>query len=237
MITREAIVLAGGLGTRLRPLVSDRPKPMAEINGRPFLAYLLDDLTTKGINRIILSVGHLHEMIRNFFGTLYKGCEVVYAVENSPLGTGGGLRLALESALSEELFVVNGDTWFPVPFELPEEIYRRQQADMVIVLRKVEDASRYGTIGMAPDGRIIAFREKTGSATPGLINGGVYLVKSNLFASAKLPPRFSLETDFLEKSTSRKRLFGVISDAPFLDIGLPETYGKAAQILPENPGA
>lgn len=236
MITREAIVLAGGLGTRLRPLVNDRPKPMADINGRPFLAYLLDDLTTKGINRIILSVGHLHEMIRDFFGTFYTGCEVVYVVENTPLGTGGGLQLALGSALSEELFVINGDTWFPVPFELPEEIYRRQHADMVIVLRKVDDASRYGTIVMAPDGRINAFREKTGSATPGLINGGVYLMKSNLFASAKLPPQFSLETDFLEKSTSRKRIFGVVSDAQFLDIGLPETYSTAAQILPKIPG-
>ena len=115
MISREAIVLAGGRGTRLQPLVNDRPKPMAEINGRPFLAWLLDDLITKGITRIILSVGYRHEMIRNWFGERYRGCELCYAVEETPLGTGGGLRKALELARSEVVFVVNGDTWFPVP--------------------------------------------------------------------------------------------------------------------------
>ncbi len=235
MTTCEAIVLAGGLGTRLRPLVSDRPKPMAEINGRPFLAYLLDDLISRGITRIILSVGYRHEVIRDFFGKLYRGCELVYAVEDTPLGTGGALCLALGLARSAELFVVNGDTWFPVSLDLLSDTCIRQQADMVIALHPVDDASRYGTIQLAPDGRITSFLEKNSTTGPALINGGVYLMKSDIFSHEELPLKFSLETGFLEKATTRKRLFGVVSDAPFIDIGIPETYSKAARFLPPAP--
>ena len=234
MISREAIVLAGGRGTRLQPLVNDRPKPMAEINGRPFLAWLLDDLITKGITRIILSVGYRHEMIRNWFGERYRGCELCYAVEETPLGTGGGLRKALELARSEVVFVVNGDTWFPVPFDLPTALFNSREADMVIVLRRNDDASRYGTIHADTDGRITSFTEKNNLTGPARINGGVYLLKSNIFSWEELPRVFSLETGFLEKATARKKIFGVVSDAPFIDIGLPETYLKASLMLPQK---
>lgn len=227
MRTREAIILAGGLGTRLQTAVPDRPKPMALINGKPFLEYLLQYLSAEGIGRIIFSVGYRHEMIRDYFSFRYQGIELVYSVEDKPLGTGGGLCQALTYCTQDRVFVLNGDTFFPVCLSEMEVFFSDNQADLLIALHQVDDAARYGTIETDVEGRISRFREKNTFAMSRLINGGVYLMTTGLLDENEYPEIFSFEKDFLEKKTGNKRFFGMVSPAPFIDIGIPETYSKA----------
>jgi len=234
MITTEAIILAGGLGSRLQKVVSDRPKPMAEINGRPFLEYLLDYLISQGITKAILAVGFKHEFIQHHFGNTYKHIDLRYAVEEQQLGTGGGLVNALRIAESEEVFIVNGDTYFPVSFHDMEETFIREHADLVIALHPVRDAGRYGTILLHENGRIARFCEKGGEMGRALINGGIYLMKSQLLLSAALPEKFSLETEFLEIKSGEMRFFGRVFKNRFIDIGIPASYHQAQSFFERN---
>lgn len=231
MKTTEAVILAGGMGTRLQMVVPDRPKPMALVNGRPFLEYLLDYLVSQGIARVILSVGYMKELIITHFGNKYRSIDLDYAQEKEPLGTGGGLRNAFTLASSESLFVLNGDTWFPVPLEVLESGKEAHNASLVIALRKVTEGNRYGAIETGPDGRILKFAEKGSSQGPVMINGGIYLIEKQLLTSGRLQKRFSLETGFFEKQVSRKRFFGVPFDVEFIDIGIPESYRAAGAVL------
>jgi D-glycero-alpha-D-manno-heptose 1-phosphate guanylyltransferase len=227
MKTREAIILAGGFGTRLKTVVPDRPKPMAEINGRPFLEYLLDYIISQNVNRCILSVGFRHEMIMQYFGNSYKDAELVYAVEDKPLGTGGGILNALRLVTAETVFIINGDTFFRISLPEMEKEINNKQADMVLALYKVRDEHRYGTVVTNRDGRILKFREKTDEAGASLINGGIYLMKSNIFCGIDFPETFSMEKDFLEKNTDTMKIYGKPFDSDFIDIGIPETYQQA----------
>jgi D-glycero-alpha-D-manno-heptose 1-phosphate guanylyltransferase len=227
MKTREAIILAGGFGTRLKTVVPDRPKPMAEINGRPFLEYLLDYIISQNVNRCILSVGFRHVMIMQYFGNSYKDAELVYAVEDKPLGTGGGILNALRLVTAETVFIINGDTFFRISLPEMEKEINNKQADMVLALYKVRDEHRYGTVVTNRDGRILKFREKTDEAGASLINGGIYLMKSNIFSGIDFPETFSMEKDFLEKNTDTMKIYGKPFDSDFIDIGIPETYQQA----------
>jgi D-glycero-alpha-D-manno-heptose 1-phosphate guanylyltransferase len=226
-MTREAVILAGGLGNRLRTVVSDRPKPMADINGRPFLEYLADYLILQGIDRIILAAGYMHEFIKNHFGDRYRKAEIVYAIEKKPLGTGGGLRNALRLVHEEKAFVVNGDTFFGIPFREMEELYVKKHADVLIALCQAEDQTRYGSVRTDSEGRVVKFAEKTDGPGPSFINGGVYLMKKGIFKGQDLPEIFSFEKDFLEKNTAGTRIFGKPFTADFIDIGIPETLRYA----------
>jgi D-glycero-alpha-D-manno-heptose 1-phosphate guanylyltransferase len=227
MITTEAIILAGGLGTRLQKVVPDRPKPMAEIGGKPFLEYLLGYLAAEGIKRIIFSVGFKYEVIRNHFQLNYHGIELVYSVEEIPLGTGGGLRKALSFCSQESVFVFNGDTYFPVRLAGMEDFFRAEKADLLMALHLSGNPGRYGTIELNNDGRILGFSEKNASGTSSLINGGIYLMNRSLLLKNDFPDKFSFEKDFLEIKTFRESFFGIVADAPFIDIGIPETYLEA----------
>ena len=228
MKTREAVILAGGMGTRLNPVVPDRPKPMAEINGRPFLEYLLDFLTGQGIEKIILSVGFRHQMILSHFGSSYKNAVLLYAVENFPMGTGGGIRNALANVSSEKVFIVNGDTFFRISLAIMEEEFNRNNADMMLALHPVSDPGRYGNVITGADGRILRFAEKTEATGTSLINGGIYLMKKDIFSEFDFPAAFSLEKEFLEKNAGTLRFFGISFDTDFIDIGIPETYRQAS---------
>jgi len=228
MKTREAIILAGGYGTRLNAVVSDRPKPMAEINGKPFLDYLLRFLTSQGIEKIVLSVGYRSEMIISHFGNNYQLAALSYAIEKKPLGTGGGIRKALKMVSGEKVFIVNGDTFFRIPFEIMEDEFDRKSADMVIALHPVTEPGRYGSVLTGESGRITSFSEKRDGTGPSLINGGIYLMKKGIFTGQELPAAFSLEKEFLEKNTPMIRIFGIRFDTDFIDIGIPETYKQAS---------
>jgi D-glycero-alpha-D-manno-heptose 1-phosphate guanylyltransferase len=231
MKVTEAVVLAGGMGTRLRTIVADRPKPMAEIRGRPFLEYLLDYLAEIHIRKVILSVGYMHEFIIAHFGQRYRNLELDYAIETIPLGTGGGLRQALLKTRSEVLFVFNGDTYFQVEPDRMISMMEDQQADVVLALRSVADGWRYGNIVTGANGRIVGFSEKGEQHGPAMINGGIYLLKSRTIDDAELPEAFPLETGFFEKKVSELRFFGIPFTGKFIDIGIPETYTAAGEIL------
>ena len=227
----EAIVLAGGFGSRLKEVVSDRPKPMAEINGRPFLEYLLDYLSGEGISRVVLSVGYMAESVINHFGESYRGIGLSYAVEEVPLGTGGGIRKALSCTKEEAVFVVNGDTYFPVGLGELSAKFKSSKADLVVALYETSESARYWTILTGSGDRITSYNKKGRIMDKVLINGGIYLIKRDIFDKMDFPEKFSFETDFLEKYTETISGYGITFERPFIDIGIPESYERAKTIL------
>ncbi len=224
---KEAIILAGGLGTRLQSVVSDVPKPMAPVNGKPFLAYLIQYLQKFGIQKIVFSVGYKSEAIVEYFGNSFSNLEMVYAKEEEPLGTGGGLKMAMEKCSTESVLVLNGDTFLELDLFDFYNFHQKGQADISLCLRNIENASRYGTVEIDGQQRITAFQEKAGENTPGLINGGVYIFRRKIFNEFILPEKFSLEKDFFEPNLKKLKMMGYTSNGYFIDIGIPEDYQKA----------
>ena len=228
---KEAIILAGGLGTRLQGVVKDLPKPMAPVNGRPFLTYILDYLIDYEYERVVLSVGYLHEKIVDYFGKKYKTLEIDYAVEEEPLGTGGGILLAMSKCTTENVLVINGDTMFKVDLTAFEQFYQEKNSLLTIVLREVEDVSRYGSVTISKDNLIALFAEKQVTFGRGYINGGVYLINRRLFEKYPQPKRFSFEKDLMTKYYTQECFYAMPSDGYFIDIGIPEDYARAQREL------
>lgn len=223
-----AIILAGGYGTRLQSVVSDLPKPMAPVNGQPFLDYQLQYLKSYGFKNVVLSVGYLSEKISEHYGASFKGMQLFYAKEEDPLGTGGGIRMALEHCFDDEIFVLNGDSFFDVDPILFFKKHCEKVAQFSLALRKVDDTSRYGAIEKNTDNRVTSFHEKNGLSVPGTINGGVYILNKNIFFENTVENiNFSIEKDFFEKRLSDLAIYGFEFDGYFLDIGIPEDYNKA----------
>ncbi len=225
----QAIVLAGGLGTRMRSVVGDLPKSMAPIGCRPFLAVLLDYLETQGIAEVILAVGYLREKITGFFGSRYRSLNLHYSVEVEPLGTGGAISQALRLATSDVVFVLNGDTFLKMDYSAMLAVHETARAEVTVALKSVPDVSRYGK-AVVKDGRIVAFEEKTATGA-GLINCGIYLVSRQVFESYDLPDVFSFETEFLKPLARDVRPVAYITDAFFIDIGISESYFRAQDEL------
>jgi len=221
----EAIVLAGGRGTRLGALTVQVPKPMVPVAGRPFLAFILDHLIGQGVNRIILSVGYLHEVIESHFGASYQGAALAYVVEEQALGTGGGTRLALEQAREEFVFVVNGDTYFPAGFQAMLQAQKSMQADVVMALKPVPAAGRFGRVEVS-GGIVTGFREKSGDGAS-LVNGGTYLVRRTRILPLLPAGAGSLEYDCIPGILKSHVVAAVTADVMFLDIGEPSSYALA----------
>ena len=230
---REAIILAGGLGTRLRSVIEELPKPMAPIGGQPFLAYLLRYLSDQGLKRIILSVGYQHGAILHHFGKEYLGMELVYAIEEEPLGTGGGIHLAMQHTEGEQVAMLNGDTFFKIDIRELEAFHAQKQAGISIALRRLRKFDRYGTVEIVGDGRVTNFREKA-YREQGLINGGVYVISKDFWDNLELPgPKFSFEKDVLEKQLTQGKIYGKEFSDYFIDIGIPEDYDRAQKEIPK----
>ncbi|MRR54803.1 MAG: D-glycero-D-manno-heptose 1-phosphate guanosyltransferase [Deltaproteobacteria bacterium] len=225
----KAVVLAGGLGTRLKGRVPNLPKPMAPVAGRPFLEYLLDRLAGAGVHEVILSVGYRWQAIADHFGEEYRGMRLRYAVEVEPLGTGGALAHALNGEGDEPVLVLNGDTLLTVDYSELFFWFLAELAEVGMVLRRVPDAARYGSV-VVRDGRVAEFLEK-GCSGPGLINAGVYLLKPAIFSRLGLSGRFSLEVDLLQRHREELSPLAFITDAYFIDIGIPEDYDRAQREL------
>lgn len=220
----EAIILAGGLGTRLKQVVPNLPKPMAPVAGRPFLEILLSSLSSKGFSRIILSLGFKAERIISYFGDRFQNLEIIYEVETSPLGTGGAMRAALQHARTHQVFVFNGDTFLDL--EIAEiAAFWKQNDTPIIVAREVSDAARYGRINVVAD-QVTGFQEK-GVSGCGLINAGCYLIPRNLLDSMDIGESFSFETDFLVEAVKHKRFCVFVTHGFFIDIGIPVDYTRA----------
>jgi D-glycero-alpha-D-manno-heptose 1-phosphate guanylyltransferase len=228
-----AIILAGGLGTRLRAVVPDAPKPMALINGRPFLEHQLDYWIGQGITHAILSVGYKREIITKHFGDRYNGITIDYAIEETPLGTGGGLLLAMDKLPDAKPFLVlNGDTFVEASLKNIKQAHETQDADWTMVTFKADMADRYGGIDMGEDGRITALRAgKAGMGEWG--NAGVYMISPALFADFgwSAGDIASLEQDILPQIlVDDKRCIGTPCHGVFIDIGLPDDYVRAAKL-------
>jgi D-glycero-alpha-D-manno-heptose 1-phosphate guanylyltransferase len=224
----EAIVLAGGFGTRLRQVVPDLPKPMAPIAGRPFLEILLSALARKGFTRVVFSLGFMSEKIIEHFGNSYKGMDLVYEVELLPLGTGGAIRAALARCMSDHVYIFNGDTYLDLEVDALERLWQSKH-NPVIVVREVADTARFGKVEMR-DGQVVAFREK-GMSGPGLINAGCYILPQNLLDDFPSNKPFSIESEFFIESLQRIRFDGFITHGRFIDIGVPDDYALAQTVL------
>ena len=226
-MTREAIVLAGGFGTRLRGVVSDVPKPMAPIGDEPFLALILRRLAQQGFGRVVLSVGYLADIIVAFFGPSHLGMEIIYCREDTALGTGGAIRSGLASIAGDHAYIFNGDTYLNIDVAALAAQWSAS-ANPIIVGRQVADTARYGRLDVT-DGRIVGFGRRAEGA--GLINGGLYVLPVDLFAGFDQPAPFSFETDFLPDAVGRRRFEVHASDDYFIDIGVPEDYARAQSEL------
>jgi D-glycero-alpha-D-manno-heptose 1-phosphate guanylyltransferase len=225
---KEAIILAGGFGTRLREVIGEEiPKPMAPVNGKPFLEYLLHYLDKWGVERVVMATGHMHEAIEAYFGESYKQQEILYSREMEPLGTGGATKKAMEYVNGHSCYVINGDTFFDVNLWKMANAFRAREAEAMIALRKEGDVSRYGVVKIDLENRITDFKEKGSETGMGFINGGTYILLRKHFMELPLPEKFSLEKDYFEKYYKKHRIFGVRCYSFFLDIGIPEDYEEA----------
>ncbi|EAI0653398.1 D-glycero-D-manno-heptose 1-phosphate guanosyltransferase [Campylobacter coli] len=213
----QAIVLAGGLGTRLRSVVQDLPKPMAPINGKPFLAFVLEYLKKQGITEIILSVSYKYELIQEYFKDKFHGMKIHYNIEKELLGTGGAIKDALKF-VKNEVYVVNGDTFFDI--DLKKLVLNSSK--ICIALKQMQNFDRYGTVNVDEQGIVTSFEEKV-FKKQGLINGGVYLLKKDIFDEFDLEKKFSFE-GFLQENYKSLKIQTQIFDDYFIDIGMPEDY-------------
>ncbi len=228
-VPKAAAILAGGLGTRLRPVIADKPKALAPVQGRPFITFLLDLLATAGVERIVFCIGHKGDQIATTLGETYDGIELVYSKEPSPRGTAGALRLALPLLGADPILILNGDSFCEVDLKAFVCFHETRKADATLLLTRVEDARQYGAVELAPDGRITAFTEK-GHNRPGWVNAGVYLLRRRFLATVPVDCHVSLEQDTFTRWIGRG-LFGYSHGGRFIDIGLPESYARAEQFF------
>lgn len=229
---KEAIILAGGLGTRLREAVPDLPKCMAPVAGRPFLFYVINYLRSQGIEKFIFSLGYKHEIIADYLLRQFASLSYQTVTEDEPLGTGGAIRFACEKATEENILVANGDTLFRIDAQQLATVHHEHKADATLALKPMKNFDRYGTVAVNNNGSIQRFEEKK-FCESGNINGGVYLLNVAAFTSQQWPAKFSFEKDFLE--SARYRLYGDVQDNYFIDIGIPEDYNRAQRELASPP--
>lgn len=226
-----AVVLAGGFGTRLAAVVSDVPKPMAPVAGRPFLEHLLGNLAAQGVRQVVLATGHKREIIRQHFGARWQGLQVDYAEETTPLGTGGALRAAFEAQGLAEALVLNGDTWCDADLAGLCASHAAGDSLATLTLVAVDDGSRYGQVRVA-DGWVMGFAEKAASAGPALINAGLYAVNRAALEACTVPAPFSFEESVLQARAGERVFRAHLAEgARFIDIGVPDDYRRAQQML------
>jgi D-glycero-alpha-D-manno-heptose 1-phosphate guanylyltransferase len=220
-----AIILAGGLGTRLRSVVKDLPKCMAPINGIPFLSYILMKLSKSGFKRVILAVGYLKEVIISTYGSKFENIDIQYSIEEDPLGTGGAILKGFSLVKDEYAFALNGDTYFDINFN--EMVTKK--SNFVIASKKIEDVQRYGHL-LVENNIVKGFGEK-GNKGYGYINGGIYFINKGFLNSFNLPNRFSFEKDFLERYVSLAKFRTIVFQDLFIDIGIPIDFELAQTLL------
>lgn len=227
----DCIILAGGFGTRLKEVVSDVPKPLAPINGTAFLSLLLKQLASfKVIDTVILALGYKAPQVMDYFAQNPSPLPLIYALETSPLGTGGGLKNAMEASSATEFLVMNGDSYLDFSFQGFFEHHRKSQADFTMAVREVADGSRYGHVEFDAHYRIEAFKEKTAKVCPCWINAGIYLLKRKALAMMDRNTAFSLEKEGFPLLL-KKKMIAYPCEGTFIDIGTKESYAEAQEIL------
>jgi D-glycero-alpha-D-manno-heptose 1-phosphate guanylyltransferase len=226
MVIKEAIILAGGLGTRLRTAVPDLPKCMAPVNEKPFLTYVINYLQNEGVIHFIFSLGYKSEAIIALLEKDFPSMSYTTSVEEEPLGTGGAVKKALSLAKDKSVLITNGDTLYNIDAEILGSIHSLSGAWCTIALKPMQNFDRYGVVEIDECSVIKSFKEKQFYES-GLINGGIYALHRNKFLEENLPDKFSFEKDYLEKFYKKRRMLGVVQDEYFIDIGIPEDYERA----------
>lgn len=229
----EAIILAGGLGTRLRSVVPDLPKCMAPVNGKPFVAYVIDGLRRQGIERFVFALGYKSEAFDEFLKTVLSENEYAVSLEDEPLGTGGAVRLAANLTPGENVLVTNGDTLFKADIQEVAAFHESNSAECTLSLKPMKNFDRYGAVELDAESRVKNFKEKQYFAE-GMINGGIYLLNVSLFQKKPFSEKFSFEKDYLEKYYGYGNIYGIAQDAYFIDIGIPEDYERAQNELKQG---
>ena len=222
----QAIILAGGLGTRLRSAVPDLPKCMAPVAGKPFVSYVIDYFQLQGINELIFALGYKSEIIIDYIHQQYPNLKAAFSIEQELLGTGGAIRLACRQATDENVLVLNGDTIFKIDLKKLCNFHLSSSADCTLSLKPMKDFDRYGVVELDGNNRIINFKEKQ-HYNSGLINGGVYALNANAILNEDLPDKFSFEKEYLESLYTSRKIFGQIQNGYFIDIGVPSDYDQA----------
>jgi D-glycero-alpha-D-manno-heptose 1-phosphate guanylyltransferase len=222
----ECIVLAGGLGTRLQGVIGAQPKCMAPICGKPFLQYLFDYLDVQNCSSVTLSLGFRHEAVIEWVEKYDWPFRIDYVVETEPLGTGGGIALALKQTLKDDVFVLNGDTMFRADLNKMMEFHLSKKSATTLALKFLQNFERYGVVKVDDNSCIQSFEEKK-YYDKGLINGGIYIINKSLFEGKKLPEKFSFEQQYLEQFVNEGNFYGFLSEAYFIDIGVPNDYEQA----------
>lgn len=225
----ECIILAGGQGTRLQSVVNDVPKCLAPINGKPFLDYLLNYLESQFVDHVVLSLGYKYELVLDYLKGRAFTFKVSWVIEKTPLGTGGGIKLALNKTKSKNVFILNGDTYFPIDLRNMAKIHTADTA-LTVATKTLFNIERYGLVNINEEQNITSFEEKK-PVNKGLINGGIYILNKAHFATINLPEQFSLEKEFMEVYVDTLKFKSYESDATFIDIGIPQDYALAADIL------
>ena len=227
----QVVILAGGLGTRLKTVVSDKPKVLAEVLNRPFLTYILDQVSFAGFREVVLCTGFKAEHIKKKLGQTYKSLHILYSTEEQPLGTGGALRLALPYLWSDVVLAMNGDSYIDVNLgAYVDWFFRKSNSDAAIVLTKLPDTTRFGNVVIDQDEHITAFNEKIAKENIGWINAGIYLMKKSLIAAIPTDRFYSLEREFFPSLTGKK-LLGFRVEGRFIDIGTPASYAGAQEFF------
>jgi D-glycero-alpha-D-manno-heptose 1-phosphate guanylyltransferase len=234
MPIKEAIILAGGLGSRLREAVPDLPKCMAPVGGRPFLFHVINYLRLQGIEKIIFSLGYKHEIIQQWLSSQFSRLRYECVVENEPLGTGGAIQLACQYAHTNDVLIANGDTLFRFHLANLAAQHFRKNAACTLALKPMENFDRYGAVRLDDTNIVIGFQEKK-FYQQGLINGGVYILNKKNFLDRNLPGKFSFENEYLQTAVSEGKLAGIIQNEYFIDIGIPDDFKKAQKDLEHVP--
>lgn len=227
-----AVILAGGMGTRLREVVADKPKVLAEVNGRPFITYLLDQLSDAGVSRVVLCTGYMAALVSTTLGSHYHGMELLYSEETTPLGTGGAIRLALPLIANFPVLVMNGDSFCDVDLPSLLQQHKATGAKASLALAQVSKVSRYGAVEVAADNSIIRFEEKGCRQGSGLINAGIYLLANSVVESIPPQKAVSLEREIFSDLIDQG-LYGFVQQGRFIDIGIPSDYQAASSFFRE----
>lgn len=227
---KELIILAGGLGTRLRSTVKDLPKSMAPVSGRPFIDYVIQHFLKEGIQRFIFALGFEASPIQDYLQQNYPQLDIVFSIESEPLGTGGAIKLACKQVKASQVAVTNGDTLFKINLSTVWELHHAKGADCTLSLKPMDNFDRFGVVELTQDGQIKAFKEKM-HFDAGLINGGCYVLDVARFLNKMAATKFSFEKDYLENHVETGKLYGQAQDVYFIDMGVPEDYLRAQQEL------
>lgn len=227
---KQAAILVGGLGTRLKDVVRDKPKPLAHVAGRPFLAYLLDQLGRAGIKKAVLCTGYLARQVEEVFGNAYKEMTLVYSVEHEPLGTGGALAKALDHLEDGPVLAANGDSYCEVDIPAMAAYHRSRSAEGTLLTIPVDDVSRYGRVCADERGAVTGFEEKNAAGGKGFINAGIYLLERSLLESIPKGQKVSLEREVFGRFVGRG-LYAFKGGGRFIDIGTPESYAEAQRFF------